>query len=235
MKTATFSCPHCLSPLRIRDRAFVDREIDCPECGERIEIQLGRDREPVARKVASEEPVSSEKRTKKNRLPPKTNLKRKPKSKSPAKKDGKKTEDAAAPPRFGHKPLFDLGARFSGVPEVLLSPVGIAWSVAGVVALTLLVIAWPGGGEDSPTPADQVADSETSKNENAPDEPGGIAEEIPLPEPPAGIAPLEGNIQEQLQQFGTAIDLYAGARGHFPVGTVGLGDQPVKDRFRLAG
>ena len=54
MKTATFSCPYCLSPLRIRDRAFVDREIGCPECGERIEIHLGQGQEPVARKVASE-------------------------------------------------------------------------------------------------------------------------------------------------------------------------------------
>ena len=236
MKTATFSCPHCLSPLRIRDRAFVNREIGCPECGERIEIQLDRDQEPIARKAAApDEAAASESEIQKRRLPPKTNLKRKLKSKSKdaKQKNGKAPKEAAkSPPRFGRKPLIELGERFSGVPEVLLSPVGIAWSVAGLVAVTLLVVAWPGGDSvQSKTSTDQIANSETPQAEDSAEKSALGSEDIPLPDVPAGSVPPEGDIAAQLRQLGASIDHYVQRREHFPVGTVGLGNQPVKDRF----
>ncbi len=231
MKTATFSCPYCLSPLRIRDRAFVDREIGCPECGERIEIHLDQDQEPVARKVAFEnEEVTSEKRTIK-RLPPKTKLKRKAKSKAPKNGKKKKTKDAAkSPPRVGRKPLFDLGERFAGVPEVLFSPVGIAWSVAGLVAVTLLIMAWPAGdSSESQTPPEQTADGGSNDMKNAEPKDSSLgAEEIPLPDV---IPPTAGNVEAQLKQLGVSIEGYVKRRERFPVGTVSLGDQPVNDRF----
>jgi hypothetical protein len=38
MHVAEFSCPSCAIPLRVRDRGFVGRIIDCPDCGERVRI-----------------------------------------------------------------------------------------------------------------------------------------------------------------------------------------------------
>lgn len=33
-----FACPHCLSPLRVREKLFVGRQVDCPACGDLLLI-----------------------------------------------------------------------------------------------------------------------------------------------------------------------------------------------------
>jgi hypothetical protein len=56
MHVAEFSCPSCATPLRVRDRGFVGRTIDCPDCGERVRIvqsDAGR-----IKGIVAEEPVA---------------------------------------------------------------------------------------------------------------------------------------------------------------------------------
>jgi len=38
-----FACPHCSSRLRVREKLFVGRHVDCPECGDLLLIVEGRD------------------------------------------------------------------------------------------------------------------------------------------------------------------------------------------------
>jgi len=140
MKTATFSCPHCLSPLRIRDRAFTERKIDCPECGEALEITLDRDNEPRARKA--EESAAPKRRKTSRPMPPRRTSRRKKKSQAEENRASAKTL-----PKLNQKPLFDIGGR---LPEVFTSPVGIAWAVAALVAILLGILAWPQSGADAP-------------------------------------------------------------------------------------
>ncbi len=232
MKTATFSCPHCSSPLRIRDRAFVEREVDCPDCGARIEVTLDRDKEPVAQKV--ETPPTEIPRKKPPRVGSKKTKTKKQRAKS---NNGSTQEDPKnASPRINRNPLFRLGEKFSGVPEVLLSPVGIAWSVAGLVGLTMLIMAWP-SGEDSnpqtkpaeeqqaatvPTPGNPLAENPSSKKETPLPE---------IPDPPVVIPANPNTLRPRFDQLGKSIKTFVDVRGRFPIGTVAGGDRPAKDRF----
>ena len=33
-----FACPHCSSRLRVREKLYVGRHVDCPECGDALLI-----------------------------------------------------------------------------------------------------------------------------------------------------------------------------------------------------
>src|SRR5258708_8519263 len=33
-----FACPHCTSPLRVREKLLVGRQVECPECGQALVI-----------------------------------------------------------------------------------------------------------------------------------------------------------------------------------------------------
>ena len=118
------------------------------------------------------------------------------------------------------------------MPEVLLSPVGIAWSVAGLVAVTLLIMAWPSGDSSkSQTPPDQAGNGKTVTDNKPPQDVPLGSEAIPSPDASVVIPPTAGNVETQLRQLGVSIESYVKRRERFPVGTVSLGDQPVKERF----
>ncbi len=57
-----FACPHCSSPLRVREKLLVGRQVECPECGEPLVIveragQLAA--EPAAREVVTGRAVAA--------------------------------------------------------------------------------------------------------------------------------------------------------------------------------
>jgi hypothetical protein len=50
-----FACPHCSSRLRVREKLFVGRHVDCPECGQSLLIVEQKGElavQPIERKVA---------------------------------------------------------------------------------------------------------------------------------------------------------------------------------------
>ena len=53
------SCPDCGTTLRIRDRTFVGRTVQCPECHVALVIELDRDEQLAARKPPVNKPVKS--------------------------------------------------------------------------------------------------------------------------------------------------------------------------------
>ena len=60
-----FACPHCSSPLRVREKLLVGRQVECPECGEPLVIveragQLAA--EPAAKKAVAGRPVAAGRR-----------------------------------------------------------------------------------------------------------------------------------------------------------------------------
>ena len=227
MKTATFSCPYCSSPLRIRDRAFVDREVGCPECGERLEVTLDRDKEPVAQKVAPDN------------VPQKQRKRGNPGKSGPAGKSKKRTRKRSEKPSNGkpqktfplsRKPLFTLGERFSGVPEVLLSPVGIAWFVAGFVALVLLVLAWPAGESAQPQNSQQAASKQAEEESSKANDPPKPTNPLPdRPEPSQAVD--DEAIARRMTELGGMIHRSVERRGHYPIGTVAVGNQSSDERF----
>lgn len=239
MKTATFSCPHCSSPLRIRDRAFVEREIGCPECGERLEVTLDRDHEPVAHKIPTKKPElsqnSAKKRTKKNPLVKSTKKsRRKTQAKSPSSRDDQSTPAAKSSVALGRNPLFGLAEKLPAVPEVLFSPVGIAWIVAGFVGLILLIMAWPSGDTADTTNAPTFTNSNTEPEQKSTpvEKTSPINNEIPSPPPMVDVQNLdEALLTERFENLGQLIQDSVDRRGRYPTGTVLIGDQPDKDRF----
>lgn len=238
MKTATFPCPHCSSPLRIRDRAFVEREVGCPECGERLEVTLDADREPIAHKILTEKPEAApppgKKRKKKRGLSQAKKKKptRKPTPK-PSKEDSPHRVGSPSPVALGRKPLFELADKFPAVPDVLFSPVSIAWMVAGMVGLILLIMAWPTGEPVQATnpPATTQVEAQP-KQVQPPEESDPLEEEIPSPPPPnVVIGGNEDQLIKRMQGLGQHIQDSVDRRGRYPNGTVLIGDQPAEDRF----
>src|SRR5262245_3642718 len=51
-----FPCPHCSTPLRVRDQAFRGRTIPCPDCGKSVLIE---DRGGVLTGVVADNPQTS--------------------------------------------------------------------------------------------------------------------------------------------------------------------------------
>ncbi len=39
MPVFSFACPHCAAPLRLKDRHWIGRTIDCPDCGQPVAIR----------------------------------------------------------------------------------------------------------------------------------------------------------------------------------------------------
>src|SRR5258708_1498342 len=61
-----FACPHCSSRLRVREKLYVGRHVDCPECGNALLIveragKLGVER--IERKPGEPAPVPQHKRS----------------------------------------------------------------------------------------------------------------------------------------------------------------------------
>ncbi len=48
------SCPECGTTLRVRDRSFIGRQIECPECQAKLQIGQDQDRKLIAERVKAE-------------------------------------------------------------------------------------------------------------------------------------------------------------------------------------
>lgn len=235
MNTVTFPCPYCSSPLRIQDRAFTDRAVGCPECGEQIEVKLDRNKEPVAHKVAPEEPEPLAKRPPriwgKGKLLRKKRQEKKVRSKTTSANGSQTASDK--PARAARKVGGPLQERFAHLRETLFSPVGIAWTVAGLVALLLIIMAWPSGDKNAKRSA---LDDPVTATEPAEDDPLVPANEdlVPGPAPnlPDEPPPLEAHLlAAKYTDLHAGIQSYVKQNGRYPQGTVTQGEQPIDKRF----
>ena len=53
------SCPECGTTLRIRDRSFVGRQVECPDCQTKLVISLDGDRKLIAERVREAAPTKA--------------------------------------------------------------------------------------------------------------------------------------------------------------------------------
>jgi hypothetical protein len=194
MSASQFPCPHCQSPLRIQNRAYLGREVDCPDCGRSIRIIRGDDGHLQA------EPVGS-----------------------------------VAEPKRPSQPAIALPAWGESVRR-FATPTRVAWILAGLLALVLLVLIWPFGGDsnagtDPPTPpADpRVADDPTDIVE--PSEANRPDADAPDPDDPADADAADAPVAKgQLESLGERLRQYAARHGKYPQGTVSA-ELPADQRF----
>jgi len=147
MDTSQHQCPHCSIPLRIRERQFVGRTVDCPDCGELIRVVAAGPSDVTF------EPAQSER-----------TVKRRKADSSPG-EDGDSRRSNATAAAF-----YKSGRRAF---EAIKTPLGIAWTVALAFALTistyLLSTRSSSDVESSPTtsiPIDRNDASPPPKNAN---------------------------------------------------------------------
>lgn len=207
----------------------------CPECGEPIEIKLDKNKEPVAHKVAAEEPTPDSK------LPPRVfgkskrlGKKRKEKKSRSKTTNASESKPASESPGWATwKPLLILRERIRGVAEALSTPVGIAWTVAGIVGMILIIMAWPGTDEAANRPSpDSLANASASADDQVhfPFENDVFPE--PLPELPDEDPAQDPNLlAAKFSHLYAGIESYVDERGHYPQGSMGQGTKPVDERF----
>ena len=69
MHPTEFECPHCSALLRVRDRQFVGRTVDCPDCGEPVQLLPDGVRGIAVLPAESGAKATSPRRKKKTRRP----------------------------------------------------------------------------------------------------------------------------------------------------------------------
>ena len=150
MQPNRLQCPHCSVVLRIRDRKHVGQQVDCPDCGERIQVLADGPRELQLVKADA----------------------------APTETAAKAAVAAKVPVAVGRALAQPSGLQ-QWVTS-LTSATGVAWSVAGVAAVVLLAIAWPFGMEGSngdPNVSSAPGTSPVEKQNVGPnDVPGGVAQ-----------------------------------------------------------
>ncbi|MBS0267271.1 MAG: hypothetical protein JSS02_35430, partial [Planctomycetes bacterium] len=73
-----FPCPHCSAPLRVRDKLYVGRQVECPECGKFLTIGESREGtgtlrvEPAPAEIQKPPEVAAEKPSAGRARPPKS-------------------------------------------------------------------------------------------------------------------------------------------------------------------
>jgi hypothetical protein len=223
MQVYSFPCPHCSATLRLKDRTFVGRQIDCPDCGRALAIvsdgQRGVAAEIVALPgVSGQLSVVSGQSVVGRTRPQKTT-------------DNQQPTTDHGPPTTSR---FD----FAKWGDALKTPVGIAWTVAAGAALVFLVAAWPFGDSRAGGKREKSVSAEAIR----PDDPVAVAPALggAEPDPSAAGAPnvvkeQSANVQANLERLGARLAEFHRKHEHFPAGTVyGDGIAPTERLSWLA-
>ena len=199
MQAVNFSCPHCSVVLRLQDRMFLGKRIDCPDCGEPIEIVSDAKDTITAEKRAASETIAA---------------------------DTNATGSAAGAPAG-----VSLSTWLSGTIAAIATPVGIAWSIAGVFAVSMAVAVWPAGDSSkeisSTVPAAGPNHVESKASDATPVE-GTENNETP---PILAGDPNRELIRQRFTTLGERIQQFADRNGRFPNEPAEAGELPFLERL----
>ena len=117
-----FRCPQCAARLRCRDRSWVGRRIQCPDCGGTVLVASGNDGNLYASTVEKQ----SEHREDRDQA-----------AATDADSTGTSGAASSAAPELLPESLPQIRRRRS-LGERLLSPAGIGWIVAAGIGLLLV-------------------------------------------------------------------------------------------------
>lgn len=207
MEPFRFTCPHCNSLLRLREKMFVGRQVHCPECANALVIIQGSHGLAVEKIT-----VSAPNRASDLRNHPVSDL---------------------SPPQAGRRGKL-LDAPVVGIPPAIpwwKTPRVIAWGVAGgcaLIAATFVIATSRPGSRSSSAAVESppaVAESATDAADTS-DPP----EDVPALTPPGDTkhaesgkppvqAPLRSDGEHKLLRIGHSLIAYREHHGHFPAGT----------------
>ena len=186
MHVYEFRCPNCAARLRCRDRSWVGRRIQCPDCGGTVEVAAGNDGKLFGT-LSEQEPQRSQ-------VP-----------REPATSAGGSvgTDPTTTSPSEGStETSFPSLRPRRSLRERLLSPAGIGWIVAagiGVLLLGLFVVG-PEWNDDDAQLSDVARQNEADPDPNA--------EDAGITDPPDAtledrMLVLHGWIDAYLEEHGT--------------------------------
>lgn len=205
MTATRLACPHCRTPLRVRDPARLPGTVDCPECGS----ELAYDRTAASFRLATD--AADE--TSPESLHPEDVDVSGILATAPSAGAGSVREDRIrraieeldATPREPDEPT-PLERRAPSRLEQLRSPAGIAWVVAAVGAIGLALVMLPdgtnNGTQQDPTESDPIVD-------DAPPDPALAVSTEP--------EPLD-ELRERLAGLGERLGRFQAREGGFPAG-----------------
>ncbi len=213
---ASFHCPACRAPLRLRDRRFLGASFPCPDCQSELvllELQDGTATVQLATTPSANPPKTGAQRATQNTALQGT--REAPKSEV--------AETAAAPVRkakSGTRSPAEPPAASSGQEawwrEWLLSPLVISWTIAGVFGLTMTVLILRDSAS-SPQPVTPATDqAKTGDTREDPLE--GHSGELPAAAAgkPAWMAATTDTVSKRLEKLGTQLTAFADQHEEFP-------------------
>lgn len=225
-------CPHCSILLRIRDRTFVGKRVDCPECREPIRIVADgpkglavlKEQQPPTNESPMRRTVSAVWRS--------VVLGWRRNSGSNA-EVGKtvRADDNAGALRAGTA-AENFRARTQWRAS-LTTPRAIAWTIAGSVAiLLLLVVAWP----RSRSGIEQIAENDAEQHATTAAVQGNTSETAHSTDEAQSVdrtETAEGSAvaRDKLESLAVWIDDYLRQKGYFPPGTVATSGLPPEKQF----
>lgn len=234
-ESAALLCPYCAAKLRVKDRALVGKQIECPDCHGPIEICADG---PTELRI-----VALDRRSREHSKSPKTRSSagKKPVKQRTRRVSGMRSTDsqevAAKPSPRGWAAMTEW-FRCGQIADSLRRPATIGWIVAGAFAMALaLVVLWDIDRADIANP---VRDSDRDRASVAADagQPppfAGRPHRQPATSVPSNERP--GNRDSKidpstrLEQLGKRVAAYVRIHGHFPVGTVAHHSLSARERF----
>jgi len=181
---------------------YVGRQVDCPDFHSSITIVADGAKRLTARKST---PEDDEHRASSDEVTPRAadSSRQAKRSRRLRTNTQETTAEHSAP--AAHR-------RFSAILSALKTPVGVAWSVAGLTTLIVTIAVWPRGRPAQTT----LPTTPHAKQQQNPAGPQG-AEQAGTP-PAASRTPAE-LFAARLKEIGRKLDEYHQRHGHFPRGT----------------
>lgn len=204
MTATRLACPHCRTPLRVRDPAALPGPVDCPDCGTSLAYDAAKSNFRPADEVADDPGTEPNPEVDVDGILDAAPAATAPETAPAAREERRRRAIAEldATPRAEGSPLLERPLEEWG--ERLRSPQGIAWIVAGVCGLGLLVTLFnrsPDDDEPGDTPPPATTDS-------TPDDPAPV----PVDDP-------HRHLRERLAGLGERLDRYRIREGGFPTGS----------------
>jgi len=216
---SSLPCPYCLVTLRIRDRKLIGRQVDCPDCNSPILVVADGPTQITLQKVEAtpHDDPTNESQTKNGTQTARPLVGRREWG---GQEIDTSPSDAASP---SAEPT-----RWQRQLAVLMSPVGIFWSVAAVVSIALLSVVWTSGGPDSPI---TQVDFPGEADGKSVDSDRGASGSPDSTDAHGNDAVALDDSQSRLQRLGRRIVSFVDEHDRYPASPVTAARVPERERF----
>ena len=226
MQVSSFPCPNCAATLRLKDRRFVGKRVNCPDCGKPMQIVPdGKDAMKAQAVDASggrgQAASAASRKGSRDRAAQGSAAGESTAASGPE----QTTDETSAMSSQGRLIRWAAGVK---------SPVGIAWTVAVCMVLLFVMLLGPFGErqpDDSSTSAaaETAVDADPADREAAADAAHLNPETLPAEK--IVDADPDDAVRLRLEGLGGQLSQYLEVHGHFPSGTVYADGSLPGERF----